>query len=280
MRVSTRRLSNRDREAALDYLRGDARSNLVLLDLVAGMGASSSAGEVTPEMVGAWAESELVGLASVRPSVSLDAQMGQDALMALLPHVESVSTGLLKSARRVVDPIWDELARQRRSLLDRIEIAYAIDSLQSLGNCGPPRGARLRRARTGDLGPLVMAARASLREESRPDPFTGDPVGFQRWVRSRTHRARVVEFEGQVVFVAYADVRRPEGWLIQGVYTWPHMRRRGFAAAGMAALVREALGAGTDHVQLAVVERNAAATGLYEGLGFRRFGELRTILFV
>jgi len=279
-RVSARRLSHRERDAALDYLGVDIRSNLVLLDLVAAMGSTVGAGEVSPEVAGAWEGSELVGLASLRPSMTLDAQMGRDALMALVPYLSSVSTGLLKSAKPVVDLVWDELGRQRRSLLDRIEIAYAIDSLQSLGDCAPPLGARFRRANVGDLGPLVSAARASLREESRPDPFTGDPVGFRRWVRSRAHRARVVEFEGQVVFVAYADVRRPEGWLIQGVYTWPQMRRRGFAAAGMAALVCEALEAGADHVQLAVVEGNAPATGLYEGLGLQRFSELRTILFV
>ena len=32
-------------------------------------------------------------------------------------------------------------------------------------------------------------------------------------------------------------------------------------------------------MQLAVVEGNSAATGLYEGLGFRPFCRLRTILF-
>ena len=89
----------------------------------------------------------------------------------------------------------------------------------------------------------------------------------------------VVECDGRVVFVAYADVQRPEGWLIQGVYTWPEFRRRGFAAIGVSDLCREAMAAGASHVQLAVVEGNAAGQGLYAGLGFEPFGELRTILF-
>ena len=59
--------------------------------------------------------------------------------------------------------------------------------------------------------------------------------------------------EGRVLFVGYADVRRSEGWLVQGVYTFPHVRRRGLASAGMSALVEEAFLAGADHVQLAVV---------------------------
>jgi predicted GNAT family acetyltransferase len=78
----------------------------------------------------------------------------------------------------------------------------------------------------------------------------------------------VVEWEGALRFVGYADVQRSEGWLLQGVYTWPEARRRGRAAA-----------AGASHVQLAVVEGNAPAEKLYEKLGFRPFARLRTVLF-
>ena len=82
-----------------------------------------------------------------------------------------------------------------------------------------------------------------------------------------------------MVFVAYADVRRSEGWLIQGVYTMPENRRSGFAAIGMSAILDEAFSAGTDHVQLAVVDGNDAGLGLYNSLGFEATSELRTILF-
>ena len=84
---------------------------------------------------------------------------------------------------------------------------------------------------------------------------------------------------GRIAFVAYADVRRPEGWLVQGVYTWPDLRRRGLAAIGVSAICRTAFESGADHVQLAVVEGNRPAEGLYERLGFRPFERLRTILF-
>ena len=79
--------------------------------------------------------------------------------------------------------------------------------------------------------------------------------------------------------VGYADVRRPEGWLLQGIYTWPAWRRQGLASFGVSALCREAFDAGADHVQLAVVDGNTAARRLYEGMGFRPFAKLRTILF-
>ena len=137
----------------------------------------------------------------------------------------------------------------------------------------------MRRARDADLDDLVVAARESLREEDRPDPFVGDAEGFRNWVRGRVARARVVELDDRVVMVGYADVQRPEGWLLQGIYTWPDFRQRGLASFGVSELCREAFRAGADHVQLAVVEGNAAAQRLYESLGFKPFAKLRTILF-
>src|SRR4029453_1902848 len=130
-----------------------------------------------------------------------------------------------------------------------------------------------------DLDGLVQAARASLREEHRPDPFEGDPDGFRRWVAGRIPRASVVDLDGALRFAGYADVQRSEGWLLQGVYTWPEARRRGLAAAGVADLCRRAREAGAAHVPLALVAGNTAAERLYESLGFRTFARLRTILF-
>jgi len=181
------------------------------------------------------------------------------------------------------------LAAGRPQLLmpSELERWVTAATLKALGVAGVVGGkpeadevaAVLRKAVDSDLEPLVAAARASLREEDRPDPCDGDPVGFRLWVRGRLYRARVVECDGQVAFVGYADVRRPEGWLIQGVYTWPYARRRGMAAAAMYGVVCEAFEAGTDHVQLAVIRGNTAAIGLYQKLGFSTFAELRTILF-
>jgi predicted GNAT family acetyltransferase len=185
----------------------------------------------------------------------------------------------MKSARPGVDYAWSALRRRtgRRALLDRLETAYALRAAGA--RLRAVCGARARPALASDLEALVVAARESLREEERPDPFGGDLRSFRRWVRGRVSRARVVECEGRVGFVAYADVQRPEGWLIQGVYTWPEFRRRGLAAVGVSDLCREAFATGASHVQLAVVEGNVAGRRLYDGLGFEPFGELRTILF-
>ena len=195
------------------------------------------------------------------------------------PYFEAIETGLVKSSREIVDLLWRRLERRgKRPVIDRIEHALSLRP-GALRGVETPSDVRLRPAVARDLEALVHAARASLREEGRPDPFDGDPAGFRRWVRGRLVRARVAERGGEVCWVGYADVRRSEGWLVQGVYTWPDHRRLGIAGAGMSALAGEAFAQGAEHVQLAVVAGNEPALALYAKLGFEAFDELRTILF-
>ena len=277
--LEVRPLRVRDRGAALRYLDRAARLNLSLSDLVLRLGTPSRRGEGRAELLAAFRGRELLGVAALQPTMTLDAAVGSEVLEAFFPYLEGVGSGLVKSREDVVDPLWDWLrSRGRRALLDRIETGYALEASHARLVDGA-RGARVREAREGDLDLLVEAARASLREESRPDPFEGDPVGFRRWVRGRMPRATVAEVERAVRFVGYADIQCERGWLLQGIYSWPRYRRRGLAAAGVSELCRSAFAAAADHVQLSVVEGNAAAEGLYQRLGFRPFARLRTILF-
>jgi RimJ/RimL family protein N-acetyltransferase len=274
-RIEARLVRVADRGAVLARLARRPADNLFLIDVAARLGAPPPPGEPRSEVAAAFEGGALAGVAALRPSVSFDAETAPEAIDALLPHVETLGVGLIKSAKPGVDHAWEGLRRRgRRALLDRRETAYALRVPSPR-----PGAPRSRPAEAADLEALVVAARESLREEERPDPFAGDARGFRRWVQGRISRARVVEHAGRVVFVGYADVQRAEGWLIQGVYTWPGFRRRGFAAAGVSDLCREAFAAGASHVQLAVVEGNAAGERLYEGLGFEPIASLRTILF-
>ncbi|MCZ6598655.1 MAG: GNAT family N-acetyltransferase [Planctomycetota bacterium] len=278
--VEARLVTPHDLEAVQNHLALDARANLLLIELVARLGQAPAPGEMRSQVAVATLAGEICGVVSLRPTVVFDAAVDTEALEALLPFFEPLGVGLVKSEERIVDALWERLSRggRRRAVVDRIETAYALvaDSgrLTTAGE-----GEIVRPASVEDLEPLVHAARESLREESRPDPFAGDMRGFRRWVRGRVARARVVERNGRVVFVGYADVKRPEGWLLQGIYTWPESRRQGFAATGTSVLCQEAFESQARHVQLAVVDGNDAARGLYEGLGFKPFGRLRTILF-
>jgi RimJ/RimL family protein N-acetyltransferase len=278
--VEARPLEREERGAALEYLAREAKANLFLLDLTARSSSPPAPGEARTEIAAAWRDGEIAGVASLRPSVVLDAGVKPDVVEAFLPLLDSLELGLVKSCVAGVDLLWSRLAhrQRRRALLDRIEIAYAVQA-KGAALRAPRAGEVARPAVDADLEPLVVAARESLREEHRPDPFEGDVEGFRRWVRGRVGRARVVESAGRICFAGYADVRRPQGWLLQGVYTWPEARRRGHATTGVSFMCWEAFAAGADHVQLAAVEDNLAGRRLYERLGFSPFAKLRTILF-
>ena len=277
--LRVRALRERDQSAALAYLDRAPLLNLALADLVARLGEPKPGETARPEVLGAWRGRELAGLAGIAPSVVFDAAAERDVLEAFFPHLVRVGSGLVKSTEEVVAPLGEWLAAQgRRVLLDRIEIGFALVPEDARLE-DPTPALRVRDATLVDLDSLVEAARQSLLEENRPDPSQSDPLGFRRWVRGRVARAVVVERDGQLGFVGYADVKSPRGWLLQGVFTWPTLRRNGLAAAGVSELCRRAFASGGSHVQLAVIEGNEPAERLYEHLGFRRFARLRTLLF-
>lgn len=277
--LRARRLGTDDRSAVLEYLGRASEENLFLIDVAARLGEGLVPGEIPPQLFGVFEGEDLEAVCALRPSIALSAGMSAAAARALMPYVLRVPSGLVKADRHLVAPIWEALEGAGRiAVINRVEIAYRLRPEVMVAASADLPGIA-RPARPEDLEELVYAARASLREEDRPDPAEGDPLGFERWVRGRLPRARIVSEAGRTVFVGYADVRRSEGWLVQGVYTWPEARRRGFARRGMDSIVREAFASGAGHVQLAVVEGNERASKLYEALGFEAFGELRTVLF-
>ena len=277
--LRARLLGADDQEALLDFLGAASAENLILIDAAMNLGGAAGPPVLPPTIYGVFGEAGLEGAASVRPSIVFSSGISSEAIGVLLPILRRVSSGLLKCESECVDEVWPSFeARGRRTMIDRIEIAYRLGPA-GLQPALPGRPGVARPARQEDLDDLVYAARASLWEEDRPDPAEGDPEGFRRWVAGRLPRARVVTENGALVFVSYADVRRDAGWLIQGVYTWPAARRRGYARRGMDSILREAFASGASHVQLAVVEGNERATSLYEDLGFEAFARLRTILF-
>lgn len=263
---------------AMDYLRGGLPGDLLLLDLVEGALERGGANGPVHGM-GVWEGADLRGVGLLYPSVLMDSRVQGAAIEALCGSIEALRGGLLKSCELQVEAVWRRLqAAGRRSILDRMESGLLVRESGRQG-VDRPFGHRLRPAVERDLGALVEMAGASLRAEGRPDPREVAPDGFRRWVQGRLSRARVLEIDGEVAFVGYADVRRAEGWLIQGVYTVPHRRRQGLAVAGMSGLLDEAFEAGADHVQLTVIDQNQPALRLYAGLGFRPYSRVRTILF-
>lgn len=280
MRVKAWPLAPREKTAALELLRADPIANLLLIDLVLRMDAPAPTGEPAPMVVGLWNRRMLIGVAALRPCVVLSDRMPEEAIGVVGTLLDAIHAGLVKTTDASGAVIAKALRDSgRRLLVDRHERVLVLRP-GSVAIEAIAAGAGVRAATPRDLPELTDAARASLVEEGRPDPFATDPEGFQRWVLGRLPRATLREEGARVAFVAYADVQRAEGWLVQGVYTWPAQRRLGFARGGVAALAQRAFAERASHLQLSVVEGNVAAEALYAGLGFVAEGRLRTLLFV
>ncbi len=83
----------------------------------------------------------------------------------------------------------------------------------------------------------------------------------------------------EVVFKAELGSVIPEGAQVQGVWVNPHLRGRGLAAPGMAAVVQIVRTRFAPAVSLYVNDYNVRAVRTYERVGFRRAGTFATVLF-
>lgn len=262
--------------------------DLTLYDMCQRLARGDAASEKSISLVGAWREEENLGLLSLRPVVTSSViPLEVPVLEQFIPALGTLRSALLKAPVEEAVPLWELLSAMGfHAELEREEDCHCLvrekhASLSKTGEAyksvaGEPR---LHLAVEEDFEALVWASQASLREEGRPDTYDQDPLGFRNWVRERMPYARVLRVDGEVIFTAWTDVARPEGWLLQGVYTWPAYRRHGFARRGMAMLCDEAFDQGASHVQLSVVTGNSAAENLYGELGFTPTQRLHTVLF-
>jgi predicted GNAT family acetyltransferase len=150
---------------------------------------------------------------------------------------------------------------------------------------GPPRVAadpHLRRVRPSELDVLLPASVAMFTEEVGVSPLGPDG--------GAAYRARVAELialgrafarieDGRVVFKAEIGAVTPHACQVQGVWVRPELRGQGLAAAGMAAVVQEALRSIAPVVSLYVNDFNVPARAVYRKVGFTELATLTSILF-
>jgi predicted GNAT family acetyltransferase len=138
----------------------------------------------------------------------------------------------------------------------------------------------VRRGLPDDLERLTVAAAAMHHEEMGVDPLAVDPGGWKARMHQLVERGwSYVWLEGdEVVFKAELSAWTPQAAQLQGVYTAPPRRNRGFATAGLAA-VCSLLFADVPYCCLYVNHFNAAARAVYEKLGFTTVAEYATLMF-
>jgi predicted GNAT family acetyltransferase len=140
----------------------------------------------------------------------------------------------------------------------------------------------VRQVRPDEIDLVFPASVAMYTEEVGVSPL-GDDAGrgyrgrVAELVKAGRSYARIVD--GTVVFKAELAVVTRHTAQVQGVWVDPSWRGRGFAIAGMAAVVRDALRRVAPTVSLYVNDYNTPARHVYRRLGFRQVGAFATVLF-
>lgn len=154
-----------------------------------------------------------------------------------------------------------------------------------MATSGPPRVApdpQVRRVRPDELNVLMPASVAMFTEEVGVSPLGPDGGAAYRarvgeLIRAGRAFARIED--GSVVFKAEIGSVTPFACQVQGVWVRPDSRGRGLAAAGMAAVVAEALRSFAPVVSLYVNDFNLPARAAYRRVGFAEVATLASVLF-
>jgi RimJ/RimL family protein N-acetyltransferase len=177
---------------------------------------------------------------------------------------------------RAVGELWQDMARLMPQPRDDRpgQPVYAISDTPEPGDTG------LRAASERDFDLLLPACAAAHKEEIGVDPLARDPEGFRWRTRSQIEEGRSwlwVE-DGAIRFKAEASAWTPSAVQVQQVWVDPSERNRGFAHRGMRDLCRLLL-RNVPTVCLFVRPENAPAIRVYEGIGMRRHGSYRSLIF-
>jgi predicted GNAT family acetyltransferase len=141
----------------------------------------------------------------------------------------------------------------------------------------------VRRIRKDEMETIMPACVAMFTEEVGISPLAGDGgLLYQARVAELVGAGRSfarIDRHGKVVFKAEIGAATTQACQIQGVWVAPEYRGQGFAAPGMAAVLRYALADIAPVVSLYVNDFNTAARATYRRVGFREVGAFMSVLF-
>ena len=142
-----------------------------------------------------------------------------------------------------------------------------------------PAGFRLRSANPRDMPWLLETHAAMCREDLGVDQVAKNRVGYERYFLDLIagDQVTVGEDAGVRVYKSEVALKSPQAWLVEGVYTLPEARGRGFARAAMAA-VAEAAATQSKLACLYVHLSNVPAINVYRRVGFQDVSPWTTAL--
>lgn len=185
---------------------------------------------------------------------------------------------MIVAPRAVVDRYWIKVSkwhapprRVRRSqpvlAVDRTSLRVQRDAVI------------VRRAYATEWETVAANSARMIEHELEYDP-RGVSAEFNANVRMMIDRGLwwVAEHEGELCFFCNAGPRSEYTVQVQGIWTPEHLRGRGLATHALSGVCDELL-KDVPTVSLYVNDFNEPALRLYERVGFRRTGELATLLF-
>ncbi len=199
-----------------------------------------------------------------------------DALPAFAQIATDRDPQAIVGPHETVERFWQLAYRNhRRPRLVRSRQPVMMVDTASLRTTGS--SVLVRPARDDEWKDVVENSAAMIAAELEMDPRT-DPdfaSSVQRMIRMRLWW--VGEMDGRLCFYCNVGSWSPHTAQLQGIWTPPGLRRRGLATAALGAICRELLGI-FPSLSLYVNDFNAPAIALYDRLGFKKIGELQTIL--
>jgi predicted GNAT family acetyltransferase len=268
LRVET--LSDANRAAALAFLARSPYEHVFLTYVASGS-------PLERDVRVALGDRGATGVALIGDHVVLGSDDGALPAFAALaaPHRERAIVGPRRTVRaywQIVAPLHrpPRLVRERQPLM-------AVDraTLQT----PPPADVRVRHAREDEWEIVARNSAAMISGEIDADARGDLPdfgLGIRRMIRMGLWW--VGERRGELCFFCNVGAWSERTAQLQGIWTPPEMRARGYAGAALGAICSTLL-CMVPTLSLYVNEFNVPARALYERLGFRQVGELQTLFF-
>ena len=138
----------------------------------------------------------------------------------------------------------------------------------------------LRRATLADIELIVPVHAQMAFDECGINPLDTDPAGFRQRVANRIELGRVWVWidQGKLIFKADVQAQTPEQIYLEGVYTNPEERGKGYGLRCISQLSRTLL-AITESLCVLVNEQNPEAQLFFAKAGYKLRGHHDTIYF-
>lgn len=185
---------------------------------------------------------------------------------------------MIVGPRSVVERYWERVrkwhAPPRRTRESQPVLALDRSALRAQRD-----GVTVRRAYAHEWETVALNSAKMIQHELEYDPRAAS-AEFNANVRIMIDRGLwwVGERDGELCFFCNAGPRSEQTLQLQGIWTPEHLRGRGLAVRALAGVCDELL-RDVPTVSLYVNGFNHAALRLYDRVGFRRTGELATLLF-